>query len=169
MKTFVPMLGSMLLCAGSAFLGAGALAGPSDAAAVRHARLQQNAAIARHDVDAIASYWTGDVSICRGLGAQLAGKAAYRKLFENDAPGAPDVIVYERIPTSIEGGATWPLAFETGQWLGHRGSATGPVVIRGRYSAQWVKRADRWLIRSEVFVALAGSGSGLELKPVPLP
>ena len=39
-------------------------------------------------------------------------------------------------------------------WEGHLDTITGPVVIGGRYSAQWVKRGDRWLIRSEVFVAL---------------
>jgi hypothetical protein len=40
-------------------------------------------------------------------------------------------------------------------------------VIGGQYSAQWVKRGDRWLIRSEVFVALKGSGAGLQMKAVP--
>jgi hypothetical protein len=101
-------------------------------AAVKDARKTQNAAIARHDVDQIASFWTDDVTICRGLGAQLAGKAEYRRLFKNDSPGSPDVIVYERIPTAIDIGSPWPLAFETGVWKGHRGSSTAPVVIRGR-------------------------------------
>jgi ketosteroid isomerase-like protein len=136
-------------------------------AAVKEARLKQNAAIARHDVDEIASFWTDDVTICRGLGAQLAGKAEYRKLFEEGSLGSPDVMVYERIPTAIEVGSPWPLAFETGDWKGHRGSSIGPVVIRGRYSAQWVERSNKWLIRSEVFVALAGFGSGLEMKAAP--
>ena len=134
---------------------------------IKRARLEQNAAIARHDLDAIASYWTDDVTICRGLGLQVAGKANYRKLFEEDDPKAKDVIIYERIPTTIEASASWPLAFETGMWMGHVGSARGAVVIRGRYSAQWVRRADRWLIRSEVFVALGGYGPGLQMKAAP--
>ena len=50
----------------------------SEEAAIRRARLEQNAAIVKHDLDAIASYWTDDVTICRALGLQLAGKAAYR-------------------------------------------------------------------------------------------
>ncbi len=140
---------------------------PADSAAIKRARLQQNIAIARHDLDAIASYWTDDVTICRGLGFQVAGKAAYRKLFEEDDPKAPDVIIYERIPTSIETSTSWPLGFETGLWKGHLGSGHGAVVIRGRYSAQWVRREGRWLIRSEVFVALAGSGIGKQLKAAP--
>ena len=68
---------------------------------------------------------------------------------------------------SIDVSSVWPLAFETGRWEGHLGSEQGPVVIGGRYSAQWVKRGDRWLIRSEVFVALEGSGTGLQMKAVP--
>jgi ketosteroid isomerase-like protein len=138
----------------------------TDQSSIEQARLHQNAAIVRLDLDQIASYWTDDVTICRALGVQLAGKAAYRELFAADAKSS-DKIVYQRHPTSIEVSAVWPLAFETGKWEGHRGSAQGPAIIGGSYSAQWVKRGDRWLIRSEVFVALEGSGPGLQMKAVP--
>jgi hypothetical protein len=40
-------------------------------------------------------------------------------------------------------------------------------VIGGRYSVQWVKRDGRWLIRSEVFVALTCAGTGCASKAVP--
>jgi ketosteroid isomerase-like protein len=161
-------LSCLLICA---MLAASALA--SDATpltaqrtALEHARLAQNAAIVRHDIEAIAAVWTDDVTICRGLGTQLAGKAAYRQLFSQDI-GSPTEIVYQRHPTAIEVSELWPLAFESGLWEGHQGNATGKVVVRGRYSAQWVKRGDAWLIRSEVFVALHGAGAGLEMKAVP--
>jgi ketosteroid isomerase-like protein len=134
--------------------------------AIEQARLRQNAAIVQGNLDEIASYWTDDVTICRGLGAQLAGKSAYLELFAADAKSSARV-VYQRRATSIDVSSVWPLAFETGQWEGHLGSEQGPVVIGGRYSAQWVKRGDRWLIRSEVFVALDGSGTGLQMKAVP--
>ena len=147
---------------------ASATTGPAGAAAaIKEARLQQDAAIVRHDVDAIASYWTDDVTICRGLGVQVAGKANYRRLFEEDDPKSKDVVIYERIPTAIETSALWPLAFETGIWKGHVGSIDGAVVISGRYSAQWVRRTERWLIRSELFVALRGSGTGLQMPAAP--
>lgn len=136
----------------------------ADRTLIRHARLEQNAAIARNDVDAIASYWTDDVTICRGLGFQVAGKAAYRKLFAEDDPVSKETIVYERLPTEIRVGTAWPLAFESGTWKGHRGGLSGPTVIAGRYSAQWVRRAGRWLIRSEVYVALTGADEGLAMK-----
>jgi ketosteroid isomerase-like protein len=135
-------------------------------AAIEHARLAQNAAIVRHDIEAIAALWTDDVTICRGLGTQLAGKPAYRRLFMQDV-GSSAQIVYQRHPTVIEVSDLWPLAFESGLWEGRQGNAKGDVVVRGRYSAQWVKRGDAWLIRSEVFVALQGAGAGLEMKAVP--
>lgn len=134
--------------------------------AIKSARLRQNEAIVKHQTDAIASFWTDDVTICRGLGLQMAGKAAYKKLFTDDV-GSPDETIYQRIPSAIEVSPLWPLAFETGTWEGHLASATGPVVISGRYSAQWVKRDGLWLIRSEVFVALEGAGIGREFKAAP--
>ena len=138
----------------------------ADGSAIKQARLRQNAAIVRGDLAEIAAYWTDDVTICRGLGAQLAGKSAYLELFAADAKSA-EKIVYQRRPTSIEVSSVWTLAFETGEWEGHLGTEHGPAVIGGRYSAQWVKRGDRWLIRSEVFVALEGLGEGLQMKAVP--
>jgi ketosteroid isomerase-like protein len=138
----------------------------SDSDTIKAARLRQNEAIAKYQIDEVATCWTDDVTICRALGTQLAGKVAYRKLFESDPP-SPTQIVYQRQPSAIEASPIWPLAFETGEWRGHLGSASGPVVISGRYSAQWVKRDGKWLIRSEVFVALDGAGVGREMKAVP--
>jgi hypothetical protein len=39
----------------------------ADWGAIRRNRLEQNAAIAKGDIDAIAAFWTDDVTICRGL------------------------------------------------------------------------------------------------------
>jgi ketosteroid isomerase-like protein len=138
----------------------------TDQEAIKSERLRQNAAIVAHRIGDVAACWTDDVTICRGLGVQLSGKAAYRKLFEGDTP-SPDLIVYQREPGAIEVSPHWPLAFETGVWSGHLGSISGPTVIGGRYSAQWVKRDGRWLIRSEVFVAINGTGVGLKFKAAP--
>ncbi len=44
--------------------------------AVQAARARQNLAIANYLLEEVASFWTDDVTICRGLGIQLAGKAA---------------------------------------------------------------------------------------------
>jgi ketosteroid isomerase-like protein len=162
MKTIWPLLVFATL-SGSVLANDAASSTSTDGSAIKQARLRQNAAIVRGDLAEIAAYWTDDVTICRGLGAQLAGKSAYLELFAADAKSA-ERIVYQRHPASIDVSSVWPLAFETGEWQGHLGSEQGSTVIGGRYSAQWVKRGDRWLIRSEVFVALEGSGSGLQMK-----
>lgn len=165
MKTILPLLVYATLSA-SALAADPASTTTRERTSIEQARQRQNAAIVRGDLDEIAAYWTDDVTICRGLGAQLAGKPAYRELFAADIKSNARV-VYQRRATSIEVSSVWPLAFETGQWEGHLASEHGPVVIGGRYSAQWVKRGDRWLIRSEVFVALEGEGAGLQMQAVP--
>lgn len=51
--------------------------------------------------------------------------------------------------------------------MDHLGTRDEAVVIQGQYSAQWVKRAGNWLIRSEAYVALSGSGDALKMKAAP--
>ena len=94
------------------------------------------------------------------------GRAACQRMVESDAC-TKDGMVYEREPMDIEISPSWPLAFETGAWAGRVGKVDGPIAVAGRYSAQWVKRGDRWLIRSEVFVALTCAGDGCRLAAEP--
>jgi ketosteroid isomerase-like protein len=121
-------------------------------AAIRAARLAQNAAIARGDLPEVAALWTDDVTVRAGLGRAVSGKQAYLAAFVADSG-----MRYERLPTEIVVSSHWPLAYESGQWEGRLTSGPTPV-LRGRYSAQWVKVGTRWLIRSEVFVALECAG-----------
>lgn len=142
---------------------------PPDSAAVRAARAAQNAAIEAGDLDAVTAYWTEDITVRRALGSPVVGRAAARAAFEpaTGAAAPPPRIVYRRTPHEVEVSTQWPLAFETGVWEGREGTRDGPVIIGGRYSAQWVKRDGRWLIRSEVFVALTCAGAGCSLVAVP--
>ena len=152
---------------GTAFLLALMLtAAPADQAAVRAVRIAQNEAIASGDLVRVASFWTEDVTVRRALGQPLSGRDAARKALEPPAVPAPRLI-YQRLTKDVEVSSKWPLAFENGAWEGHQGTVRGPVVIGGRYSAQWVKRGDRWLIRSEVFVALTCNGAGCDAAAVP--
>jgi ketosteroid isomerase-like protein len=142
---------------------------PTDAQAIRAARAAQNDAISTGDLDAVTSFWTDDITVRRALGSPVAGRAAARAAFEPPTGSAATTprIVYRRIPNDVEVSPQWPLAFETGVWEGREGSRDGPVIISGRFSAQWVKRDGRWLIRSEVFVALTCAGTGCSLVAVP--
>ena len=134
----------------------------ADVQAIRAARFAQNEAIAVGDADGTAAFWTEDVVIRRGLGPLVVGREGYRQLFVSDP-----AVIYVRMPTAVEVSDQWPLAFETGEWSGHPGSAGAPAVIGGRYSAQWVKRNGRWLIRAEVFVALTCSAVGCTFPATP--
>lgn len=122
------------------------------AAEVRAARLAQNAALAARRLDSAATFWTRDVVVVSSRGAVIRGKDAYRQAFVGDSG-----LVYVRTPEHIESASSWPLVWEEGVWSGHRGRG-GPAVIGGRYAAQWHRVDGRWLIRSEVFVALTCSG-----------
>lgn len=154
--------GVLALCA--SMVGA-QTASQDDAAAIRAARSAQNAAMAAGDVERAAAFWTEDVTIRRALGTGLNGREAYRAI-QVAAPIPDTVMVYQRTATDVTVSARWPLAFETGTWGGRIGGK-GIEVIGGRYSAQWVKRDGRWLIRAEVFVALQCAGIGCDAKSVP--
>ena len=134
--------------------------------AIREARLQQNAAMDRGDVDSVASFWTEDVTLRRGLGQPVSGRDAYRQLFAADRT-AEQVLYYRRRTLGVDVSPQWPLAFETGTWTAHVGRPDGREVIAGRYSAQWVRRERRWLIRSEVFVALTCADVGCRSTAAP--
>ena len=127
-----------------------------EAAAVRAARAAQNTAIAAHDLDRAATYWTDDVVIRSGLGIIVQGRSTYRSVMASDS-----ATVYRREPDRVDvsNNDRWPLAFESGTWTG-RASGDGRPLIRGRYAAQWIKRDGRWLIRAEVFVALGCANAG---------
>lgn len=156
------LLGTVVACRGPE-------AESAEAQAVRAARAAQNKAIVALDTAAVASYWTDDVEIRRGLGALVLGKEAYTRLFIPDSAAVArgDELIYQREPASITVSDRWPLAFEEGTWAGHLGGGNGPVRIGGRYAAQWVKRNGRWLIRGEVYVALTCADAGCGSQAVP--
>jgi ketosteroid isomerase-like protein len=133
---------------------------------IRTARATQNKAIADGDVDVAASIWTEDVTMRRGLGQAVIGRAGYREMLLSSSSGQ-NPVVYQRVAVSVNVSDRWPLAYEEGRWAGHAGDADGQAVIAGRYAAQWVQRDGRWLIRSEVFVALTCEGEGCLFEALP--
>lgn len=141
----------------------------SEAVAIRSARAAQNRAMAAGDTAAAATFWTDDVEIRRGLGALVVGRSAYQRILLPDSAAVRNgtALWYQRNPVSVDVSTKWPLAYEAGEWEAHQGSITGPVVIRGRYSAQWVKRGSQWFIRGEVYVALSCAGVGCALSAAP--
>lgn len=119
---------------------------------IRAARQAQNAAIAARNADSVATFWAEDVAVTAGLGFVLRGRDAYKVAFGHDAS-----MLYSRVPDHIVVSDRWPLAWEEGNWTGTATDQSTPA-LSGRYSAQWVKQSGRWLIRSELFVALNCAG-----------
>lgn len=135
---------------------------------IRLARRTQTRAIADGDIEAVAKFWAPDITICRALGHRVNGIEEARAVMREPHPTDPSrKIIYQRQAVSVQVSETWPLAYEEGRWSGHEGSVSSNAVLSGRYSAQWVKREGQWLIRSELFVALACSGIGCNAVSLP--
>jgi ketosteroid isomerase-like protein len=133
---------------------------------IRTARATQTKAMADRDFDLAASFWTEDVTMRRALGHAITGRSDYREMVVSTSTG-PNAVIYQRVPVSVDVSDCWPLAYEEGRWSGHLGDADAQAVIAGRYAAQWVKRDGRWLIRSEVYVALTCDGAGCRFEALP--
>jgi ketosteroid isomerase-like protein len=133
---------------------------------IRTARATQTKAIADGDFGVAALIWTEDVTMRRALGQAIVGRSEYYEMLLSASSGQNPVI-YQRVAVTVDVSDRWPLAYEEGRWSGHIGDAGGQPVIAGRYAAQWVKRDGRWLIRSEVFVALTCEGSGCLYEAAP--
>jgi ketosteroid isomerase-like protein len=156
------------LCLGLGSAHAQSNAGATDEAVIKESRRLQTEALARNDLDTVVKYWDPAITIRRALGHPVDGAVAARKLLEpapNQNPA--NVIVYQRAATAVSVSGNWPLAYEEGRWSGHVGSADTQPIFSGRYAAQWVKRDGKWLIRSEVFVALECADAGCKAAALP--
>jgi len=140
-------LGSAVVLGIAAFHLQAPLPESPDAMIIRAARLAQNQAIRGRYFDSAAAFWLPNVVVSAGLGLAFQGREVYQRAFVLDS-----AITYNREPDSITVSPNWPLAWEQGRWTG-RPHAGGEPVISGQYSAMWMKVGNRWLIRSELFVA----------------
>jgi ketosteroid isomerase-like protein len=126
---------------------------------IRDERDLYNAAIEHHDVAAIVSFLDDEYQITTSLGQLSQGPDAEAAGWRDLIASRPDVL-YVRTPDSIEISNDYPLAAETGTWLGTWSTDAGPVRTGGRYSAMWRRVDDEWKVRSELFVALFCDGVG---------
>jgi ketosteroid isomerase-like protein len=147
------MIRAAILALALTWSAASAQAPQSDQTLIRAARQAQNRAIAAQAWDSVASFWLPDVAVVAGLGVTLQGREAYKAGFAADRG-----MLYERVPGTIQVSEHWPLAYEEGTWTGRATSNPPKALISGRYTAQWAKVRGRWLIRSELFVAISCSG-----------
>ncbi len=131
--------------------------GGSDAEQIRGARAGYNDAIARHDVPSIVSFLDDEYQITTSLGQLVQNRddegASWHELF-----ASRQNLLYVRSTESVEISDDYPLAAETGTWVGSWSTVDGPVRTGGRYAAMWRKVDDVWKVRSELFVALYCDG-----------
>ena len=135
------------------------VAAPGDEAAIRATRAETNAAIAEHEVDALASSFTDDVVLVSGAGEALIGKEAMRAGFTR-AFAVPGFVDYLRTPVSVTVANQGERAAERGRWVGRWQGPSGETRRSGTYLAHWVKPDGRWRIRAELYVTLACDGPG---------
>jgi len=129
-----------------------------DVEAIRTIRMESNAAIARHDIDALQLVLDKDFVITISTGAIERSRDEHGRSFALHFKQYPDV-VYVRTPSEIVLSDVYPLAIEHGTWVGSRTSQNGKLENGGQYTAAWRKTDGVWRIYSELFVGLYCSGA----------
>lgn len=132
----------------------------TDDDAIRAARADSNQAIARHDIDGIASIWMDDVPVLGSTSVQLLGAPANRRYYAEQFARRHDT-VWVRTPSAIAVMADWQVAAEEGHWT----EPNGPLALTGRYMAQWVRTAGGWRIQGELYVPTACAGGAHCARP----
>jgi ketosteroid isomerase-like protein len=132
--------------------------GSADERMIREARARSNAAIAAHDVPAIAREWMDDVHVLSSTSTRTAGRDANQRRFATQFANRPDT-VYVRTPKAIDVYDPWGVAAERGDWTGQWTEPDGALTIGGTYLAQWRKIDGRWLIQGELYVPTHCRGS----------
>lgn len=141
-----------------------ALLGTAESAAIqtpaddiRRFRKQSNAAIARHDVEAVVSFLDAEYQFTVGNGDVFHGRAPEADGWRAEFARAAD-LVYVRTPESVEVSSSGERAAEMGTWVGAWTTPDGPHRTRGRYAAHWRRVSGSWKIRAELFVTLSCEG-----------
>lgn len=130
----------------------------SEAERVRNARAEYNDAIERHNVPAIVSFYDSEYQITTSLGDLSMDVDAEAEGWRQLIASRKDLL-YVRSPESIEISRDYPLAAESGTWVGTWSTSEGAVRTGGHYSAMWRQVDGEWKVRSELFVALYCDGT----------
>ena len=107
--------------------------------------------------------WFGHVTLL----ATLAGAGACSGTASSNGSAAPEGAEAAAVRAARAAQNRAIAAFDTAAVAAYLGRADGPTRVAGRYSAQWVKRDGKWLIRGEVYVALTCADVGCASKAVP--
>lgn len=128
----------------------------TDEAAIRDQRQRSNDLIAAHRAEALRPFFDPEVKLIRGDGTLVVGIDATVRLFESQFSD-PDFVAYVRKTATVTIDKDGKRAAETGTWIGSWRQASGEATKTGQYLAVWKKAQDRWIIESELYVALGGT------------
>ena len=121
--------------------------------AILAAREATNEALARRDASGLAAYLAADYHIVTALNTQRDGREAsvrsWAEMFESDPAAA-----YRRTPGEIHVHEELGLAQEHGRWSGTMTTPGGVITIGGVYAAKWVRTAEGWQLRAEIYTPL---------------
>lgn len=116
-------------------------------------RKLSNAAIKAHQIKGVTKHLTEDVAIIAASGQLVHGRdalASYLEvLFEQN-----EDIYFVRTTNQITLNANKDMAWEQGRWSGHRPATKDWKVIKGNYTAVWIKEDKVWKMRSQQFMQL---------------
>lgn len=133
--------------------------------AVRAAREEFNAAIARRDAAAIGRLLAPGYHIVTGRSDQSHGARVEAERWAARFAADPDV-AYRRSPREVRVNEAWGLAEEAGDWTGSFTSGPNRGRASGVYAAKWQRAVDgRWLVQSEVFTTLSCEGPAAACPP----
>jgi ketosteroid isomerase-like protein len=114
-------------------------------------RKASNEALRGYNNELVLSFLTEDVLTTTGNGTLLAGKEALKNYI---LEAGESKMYWIRTTEEIEINKVKGLAWENGTWKGYDPEKSDKSVIGGKYSAMWTKETGRWLIKSQLFVAI---------------
>ena len=129
----------------------------ADKGAIRALRLQSNRAIAAHDLAAFTPIFADDAVFVWSNGTSAVGKAGLTQFFARDFAD-PAFVTYVRTPERLAVSDQGVRAVEHGTWTAIKREARGETRYGGDYAAHWLKTAEGWRVRGELYVKLHCDG-----------
>ncbi len=147
MRTFVMLLLALTVAVASAPASA-----PSAIATIRALRLENNRAIASHNIPLMRKSWSQNIRVIVSDGTAYSGSAALARSFASEEFKEVTFVAYNRTPQRITIGANGARAAESGDWI--KVTRTARKMRSGTYLASWRKYGNTWKIVYEAYVTL---------------
>lgn len=147
MRTIILVLALITIGAGSVVRPV-----PSDVVTIRALRLENNHAIASHNIALMRKSWTKNIRLIESDGTVYSGSASLAQSYADIEFKNAAFIAYARRPLNITISADGAQAAEYGKWTEIK---KGPKRSHsGTYFASWRKYRGVWKIVYEAYVSL---------------